>query len=450
MQTIIDQIDLSAYNCDFIDIRLEEISKTNLTLKNGELEQGNQVPAVGAFIRVRQNDKWYYSSTTEIDLLHKNIVELVASTGVEEPLRSAQNVSYSFEKKELLTPDLLVFKSIKEKLNLILPLKEVFKREKNVILSSISYIDTITRRWYKNSEGKSYYYDKDLVGVNTYYVLKDGEDIFNTSFSKTGHYDADFDNFTEELYNDIQEARLFVKAPTITPGKYPVILSEEAAGIFAHESFGHKSEADFMIGDETMKKEWEMGKKVGSDILSIVDEGDIPGTSGYMPFDDEGNAKQKTYLIKNGLLTGRLHSSHTAEVLEEEPTGNARAMNFFYEPIVRMTNTYIEAGEVTFEELCAPIQNGFYIGKVSHGSGMSTFTLAINRAWHIKDGHLAEPVKVNVITGTVFQTLNDIDGLSNELKILSFAGGGCGKMEQWPLPVGFGGPKVRIREMMVS
>ncbi len=450
MQEIIDKIDLSLYNCDYIDIRLEEISKTYLLVKNGELEQGNQVPAVGAFIRVKQNNKWFYASTTELDNLEKSILELIKSAGVTEAFKTGTANQEEMQRRDILNPDLIVFKTIKEKLNLILPLKEVFKKERTIIVSSITYLDTIIRRWFKNSTGKSYYYDNDIAGISAYYVIKEDEDRFNTSFSKTGHYESDFSTIKNELIDDIEEAKLFVKAKTIVAGKYPIILSEEAAGIFAHESFGHKSEADFMIGDDTMKKEWEIGKKVGSSILSIVDEGDIPGTSGYMPFDDEGNEKKKTYLIKNGLLTGRLHSNHTAELLEEEPTGNARAMNFYFEPIVRMTNTYIEPGNVSFEELCSTIKDGYYIKKTSHGSGMSTFTLAINRAWHIKDGKIAEPVKVNVITGTVFQALNDIDGLSDKCLILSFVGGGCGKMEQWPLPVGFGGPKVRVREMMVS
>jgi len=281
-------------------------------------------------------------------------------------------------------------------------------------------------------------------------MFKRGEERFNSNFLKSGQYIQDFEDYTTELEKDIEEARLFIEAPTIKAGKYPVILSEETAGVFAHESFGHKSEADFMIGDDQMKKEWEIGKKVANDILSIVDEGSTRMISGYVPVDDEGNPKKKVYLIKNGILSSRLHSYETAKELNEENTGNARAINFFYEPIVRMCNTYIEAGNSTFEELCAGIKDGFYVKKIIHGSGLSTFTLAVNRAWRIKNGKLAEPVKVKLITGSVFQTLNDIDGLSNTVIISSSAIGGCGKMEQWPLPISMGGPKIRVKQMMVS
>ena len=118
-----------------------------------------------------------------------------------------------------------------------------------------------------------------------------------------------------ELENFLLNAR------PVQAGVFPVILSPTAAGVFAHESFGHKSESDFMLGDENMKKEWTLGKKVGADILSIYDSGEEEG-SGYVPFDDEGTRTQKTYLIKNGVLTGRLHSAATAADLEEEVTGN--------------------------------------------------------------------------------------------------------------------------------
>ena len=140
----------------------------------------------------------------------------------------------------------------------------------------------------------------------------------------------------------------------------------------------------------------------------------------------------------------------TAAVLDEEVTGNARAINCTFEPIVRMTNTYIEGGDCTFDELISPIQKGYYIKSINHGSGMSTFTIAPSVAYEIVDGKLGAPVQISVITGNVFETLGLIDGLSKDVEMLSFVTGGCGKMEQHPLPVGFGGPCVRVSCMKVQ
>ena len=66
------------------------------------------------------------------------------------------------------------------------------------------------------------------------------------------------------------------------------------------------------------------------------------------------------------------------------------------------------------------------------------------------DGKITGPVKISVISGDVFETLGLIDGLSKEAEILSFVTGGCGKMEQFPLPVGFGAPYVSVSKMKVQ
>jgi len=114
-----------------------------------------------------------------------------------------------------------------------------------------------------------------------------------------------------------------------------------------------------------------------------------------------------------------------------------------------MTTTYIKGGDKSFEELISEIDEGVLIETLKHGSGMSTFTLAPSMAYMIRNGKVAEPVKISVVSGNVFETLNEIDGLTKDVKILEFALGGCGKFEQFPLPVGFGGPYVRVKSLNV-
>lgn len=228
-----------------------------------------------------------------------------------------------------------------------------------------------------------------------------------------------------------------------------MVLSPEATGVFTHESFGHKSESDFMVGDEAMAKEWALGKKVATDCVTIVDDGNEHG-SGFVQYDDEGTKAKKTMIITDGILTGRLHSAATATALEEGLTSNARAMNFEFEPIVRMTTTYIAKGDRKKDDIISEIKEGIYVDTIRHGSGMSTFTIAPNRAYKIENGKITKPVKVSVVTGNVFSTLGEIDAVSQEFDLLSFVGGGCGKMEQFPLPVGFGGPFIRVKKLKVQ
>ena len=269
-------------------------------------------------------------------------------------------------------------------------------------------------------------------------------------------YNTSQENFEalKTLHNQVEEnikkdCTYIKEAVAVEPGKYTVVFSPTASGVFAHESFGHKSEADLMLGSETMKAEWAIGKVVGVDTLNIIDRGDLVG-SGYTPYDDEGNTAKVNYLIRDGKLAGRLHTTATAGLLEETVTGNGRAMNFEFEPIVRMTTTYIDKGPLTKEELFAGVKDGIYVDDISHGSGITAFTLAPKRAYRIREGKIAEPVTVAVVTGNVMETLHLIDGISDEVEIFSFTGGGCGKMEQYPLPVGFGGPYIRVQNLDVQ
>ncbi len=312
------------------------------------------------------------------------------------------------------------------------------------------YLDRNSVFTFESSRGADISYTYQTCGMSFGCSMVEGEKKLSAHWQKGATEFGDLTGVEGELRASMQEHATFMRnSVPVEAGVYPVVLSPEAAGVFAHESFGHKSESDFMLSNESMREEWQLGMTVGSPILSIAECGEYLGC-GYVPYDDEGTKARKNYLIKNGILAGRLHNTVTATVLGENLTGNARAIDCTFEPIVRMTNTYIEGGDLTFDELIAPIKKGYYIKKISHGSGMSTFTIAPTLAYEIKDGKLGRPVQISVITGNVFKTLGLIDGLTKDVEMLSFVTGGCGKMEQSGLPVGFGGPCVRVSEMNVQ
>ena len=319
---------------------------------------------------------------------------------------------------------------------------------------SASWKDLHRDRRFVSSSGADVSHDYQEAGYMYFFTVVNGEETLNERYmagdTSVEALAAAADEHSAAIEAHLARcARFVAEAEPVEAGVYPVILSPKVAGVFAHESFGHKSEADFMLGDPSMLEAWKIGTKVGSPLLSIVDSG-VPYGSGYAPWDDEGQPSKETWLIRDGVLTGRLHAAYTAEALSEELTGNARAMSFRFEPIVRMSTTWIAPGDQTKEDLFAGVKDGFFIETFKHGSGMSTFTIAPSLAWRIRDGRVAEPARVAVITGTVFETLGEIDGLSDAVEISFLVGGGCGKMEQWPLPVAFGGPYVRVAKMQVA
>ena len=437
----------------YADIRIEDRNRTVISYKAGILEEMKTREEKQAFLRVYDGKLWYYASVTDIENLQKTLDGLYAAA-TENPDILEDPVVKRFERNQ---DTVLSFADssvrdipLEEKQKLLLSYLPLLSEDPCITMPTGDYLDRNSQFHFQSSLGADIRYDYQTCGLAFSCSMAEGEKKFSGHWQKGGTRFDEMLGLVDEIRAAVREQTDFLRnSVSVTPGKYPVVLSPEAAGVFAHESFGHKSESDFMLSDESMKDEWKLGKTVGSSILSIVDYGGVTGC-GFVPYDDEGTKARKNYLIKNGVLAGRLHSTLTATALDEGATGNARAIDCTFEPIVRMTTTYIEGGELSFDELIAPIQEGFYIKTIRHGSGMCTFTIAPSLAYEIKDGKLGRPVQISVLTGTVFETLGLIDGLTKDVELLSFVTGGCGKMEQMNLPVGFGGPYVRVSSMNVQ
>lgn len=437
----------------YADIRIEDRSRTVISYKAGVLEEMKNRVEKQAFLRVYDGRMWYYASVTDVEHLQKTLDGLYAAATenpaiLDDPIvrRFEQNRSVLNSFGDCSVRDV----PLVDKQQLLLSYLPLLSEDACVKMVEGMYLDRNSQFTFQSSLGADIRYDYQTCGLAFSMSMAEGEKQFNGHWQKGGTRFQELTGLADEIRAAAKEQTDYLRnSVPATPGKFPVVLSPEAAGVFAHESFGHKSESDFMLSDESMKEEWQLGKAVGSPILSIAECGDVPG-SGFVPYDDEGTRARKNYLIKNGVLAGRLHSAPTAAALDEGLTGNARAIDCTFEPIVRMTTTYIEGGDLTFDELIAPIEHGYFIKSINHGSGMSTFTIAPSLAYEIKDGKLGRPVQISVISGSVFETLGLIDGLTKDVELLSFVTGGCGKMEQMNLPVGFGGPYVRVSEMNVQ
>jgi TldD protein len=435
----------------YVDVRIESQFTTRITYRNGDLVEQKVRSNKGAFIRVFDGLRWYYASLTNLDSI-QNQIDTLASMAKPNP--DIENHPY-VKMYEINNEELFQYKenslkdvSLEDKDKLVKEISDLCSDD-TIKMTRVFYVDDVTIKEIFTSKGTNIKFDKQTcgIGLRMRCSYKANKNEFSSSDAKAffSELEATVPFFKDEVAKNID----FIKnAITFEPGEYPVLMGPLATGVFTHESFGHKSESDFMVGDEAMRKEWTLGKQVGQSLLTIIDDGTVTG-NGYVPFDDEGTRGKKTSIITNGILTDRLHSVATAAALEERPTGNARSINFEFEPIVRMTTTYIEKGTTPLKDIVKGIKYGVFIDTIKHGSGMSTFTIAPSRAYKIEDGKITTPIKLSVITGNVFETLQKVDAVSAEFELLSFVGGGCGKMEQYPLPVGFGGPYTLVRELNV-
>jgi TldD protein len=337
-----------------------------------------------------------------------------------------------------------------EKKQLLDDYNDIIWRTPKLQTSIIDYGDSYKKVIFINSLGSYIEQDRADVILRLTAIATENNEVQQAGLSLGSR--GDF-SLIQGLHQQVEQMALLavelLSAPQVKGGEYTVVLDPVLAGVFAHEAFGHLSESDFVYQNDRLRQIMTLGRRFGSSELNIVDNATIPGLRGSYKYDDEGVPATKTYLIREGKLVGRLHSRETAAKMNEKPTGNARAINYHYPPIVRMTNTYIEPGAASFDDLIGDIKEGIYVKNWYGGTTcMEMFTFSAGEAYMIRHGKLAEPIRPVVLTGNVFATLMNIDGIGNDLNMNQ--GGGCGKGEQIPLPVSNGSPHIRIRHCLVG
>jgi TldD protein len=342
--------------------------------------------------------------------------------------------------------------SLEEKIRLIKSYNKIILEADQLIESSgVTYGDSFRTVHFANTRGTYYMEERPRIYCAFYATAREGSLVqrANDSFASAVTYDVVV-GLEEKVHDVAKRAVSLLKAPKVEGGPRTVILNRRMGGVFVHEAFGHLSEADFLYENPQMRDLMFLGREMGVESLNVVDDGSIDRTIGSLSFDDEGTPTNKTYLIRKGVLAGHLHSLETAAKMDAKPTGNARALDRKHPPVVRMTNTYVENADMSVEDLFAGVDDGIYACDAFGGqTEFEMFTFSAGYGYRIENGKIGDLVRDVVLTGNVFHTLKMIDGVANDLEI-SEGAGGCGKSGQAPLPVGFGSPHIRIRDVVIG
>lgn len=435
----------------YIEAHLEESRSSTISYRSRMLESIGKGSSIGGNLRAYVHGGWGFVSFNNFenieDKIHLAISEArLAGYGtghLAEVPPVVDTVSLPLPRSPVDIP-LAQKKDVLDRYNHILWQLPVLKT------SVMRYSDSHKKNIFLNSEGSYIQQDRADVTLGISAVASDGNEVQQTNLSlgSPGNFSA-IENLDDQIHDMGQRAAALLKAPRVTGGEYTVVLDPVLAGVFVHEAFGHLSEADFTYENNEMRQLMLLGKRFGDKHLNIVDGAAVPGLRGSYKYDDEGVAATKTYLIREGELVGRLHSRETAAIMNEAPTGNARAVNFHHAPIVRMTNTYIEPQGLRLEDMLSGIKEGVYAkGWYGGTTSMEMFTFSAEEAYMIRNGHIAELLRPVVLTGNVFNTLANIDAIGNDLEMNQ--GGGCGKGGQFPLPVSNGSPHIRIQKCLVG
>ena len=441
---------LKGHDARYIEVRVEKVEGTHVRYRGREVEEIGHTAGSGGCIRALAGG-WGFVSFNDLEGLKDKVANavrnarIVADKGIFlAPVEPVVDIVPPLVGKDPLGV------SLQDKKALLDQYIDIIWSVPQITTSTVAYGDSGRKRIFATSEGAYVQQKKIDVSLRLSAMARDGGDVQQSGLSLGSN--GDF-SFVERLQGEAEKvARCAVdllKAPQVRGGEYTVVLDPVLAGVFIHEAFGHLSEADHVYENQRLREIMVLGRRFGGPHINVVDGAAVPGLRGSYKYDDEGVQATKTYLLKDGVLTGRLHSRETAATMGEVPTGNARAISAHFPPIVRMTNTYIEPGAATLEEILSEIEDGLYVRNWYGGmTSMEQFTFSAGEAYAIRSGRVEELMRPVLLSGNLFVTLENLDAIANDLDMNQ--GGGCGKGGQSPLAVSNGSPHIRIQKCLIG
>ncbi|SJL83993.1 TldD/PmbA family protein [Vibrio palustris] len=253
-----------------------------------------------------------------------------------------------------------------------------------------------------------------------------------------------------KLAQDVAESAVRKLDAAVCPsGELPVVIGNGFGGVIFHEACGHLLETTSVEKQASVFHD-QMGELIANSVVNAVDDGTIANQWGSLNIDDEGMPVQRTQLIKDGRLTGFMVDKMGSIKTGYERTGSGRRESYRYAPASRMRNTYIEAGDSSFEDMIGSIDYGIYAAQMGGGSvqpGTGEFNFAVNDAFLIENGKITKPLKSATLIGTGPKVLQDISMVGNDL---SLAGGGwCGSISG-AVPTSIGQPSLKVDRIVVG
>ena len=434
---------------DYIDIRCGMGDNTSILMKDGNVDEINTGMSLGTRIRVLKNGAWGFAYTTDIAKIDE-ITETALK--LSDSLKGDVKLSESDIIKDKVEVDVKIpFKdiSIEEKKDIMKSANDAASIDK-VNSTTVGYSDSEVNELFMNSEGSEIQVKTSRVRMALNASATNGEIIQfgHGSLGGVKGFEIIADADIEEFGRNIGEKAVrLLDAKPAPSGQFPVVADSELTGVLIHEALGHATEGDLILQNDSILKD-KLGTQIASDIVNIFDDASLKDGFGYYPYDVEGVKTKPNQLVKDGKLISLLNSRETSSKLDMTSSGNARSI-IADQPIVRMSNTFLEPGDMEVDELFEGIDYGMYLkgsrgGQVDTGKGIFQFNAA--EGYLIENGEITTSLRDVSLSGNILETLKNIDAIANDFKL---SVGFCGKGGQ-TVPVGDGGPHTRILNSLVG
>ena len=452
----------------YAEVKAERASLNEFVIKNGKPEVSGFDKSYGISVRVLVKGAMGFATTNNLE--RENVATIVdracsmaraAAPMVKEPISlSAEaphaDVSYAVKERQSLAdigPD--------EKLRLLMDVQKSIPSSVAIAGNYMELYDNVTEKLYVNSEGSSIRATIPRIGFFGFFtVVSDGQSAqamlqkgASMGWEAIGQWDIN--SYVEHEMTTLDTVlKKGKKAPS---GAMDVICGPEVTGIASHESCGHPYEADRILGREAAQAGESfvsidmIGSRIGSELVTLVDDPTLPDSYGYYLYDDEGVKARKRQLIKEGVITELLHNRETAGHLGMDSNGSARCNQYNREPIVRMANTYVEPGAWDRDEMIADTKKGVIINSFTEWNiddRRYNQRYVSREAYYVENGEIQYPLKKAVLEVTTPTFWESIDAVAKDVE---FFAGNCGKGEPMQgIPVFMGGPSMRLHNIRLG
>ncbi len=441
---------------DFSEIYLEYKIYNFINMEEDIIKETAESISLGLGIRVLSGEKTGYGYTNDLSFEKiKKTALTAASIASSRTLREASPLSpVQFHHNFYPVLESPHKESLEKKISFV---KETYHSAQNfdrkIKKVKVSFLDHTQFVTILNSEGLKVSDVRPLIKLACL-AIAEKEDKRETGFSggggRVGMEYFSTDLTPKEIGQDAAKEALELLEAALPPaGEMPVVLAPGHSGVLVHEAVGHLLEADFNRKKTSIF--WnKMGKKVGSSQVTIYDDPTIPYFRGSYNIDDEGTIPKKTLLIERGKMAGLLQDRLSAKLMRRPLTGHGRRQNYSCIPIPRMSNTYIDRGKYSPDEIIKSVEKGFYAHKFLGGQveDSGKFTFSVSSGYLIENGKLTAPVKQATLIGTNIEILKNIEMIGSDLKF-GLQTGTCGKEGQ-AVPVIDGCPTIKISRMTVG
>lgn len=439
---------------DFAEIFYEDTINGKITLLSGKVDQVSNSHLYGAGIRILKDFQEVYGYTSDCTLdgllkLAKKLKTTYSSIPLDVKYTlKEEDASGKYVKIERESKDV----DLKEKIMYLRIVDDSMRKVSDKIIQRMVNLQEHNQHvTIANTKGKFIHDLRNQQRIAATAIASDGVKSQANNGSIGGNFGIDeFKNKDLVAFGkEVGEAAItMLDAPEMVGGVYSVIIHNGFGGVLFHEACGHPLEATSVAKKLSVFSDM-YGKKIASDIVTAVDDGTIANEWGSTNIDDEGNPTKKNVLIKNGVLTSYMIDDRNSRMMKMNSTGNGRRENYRYSPTSRMTNTYIQNGDSTVEEIIKNTKYGLFCKSMGGGSVnpvTGEFNFAVSEGYMVEDGKITHPVRGATLIGNGANALFNIDMIANNQ---TFGHGVCGS-KSGSIHANVGEPTIRIQNMTVG